>query len=667
MAKQEMNDMLDMYIYESSKMLESLEMFLLDAEEKGYEPKIVEEIFRIMHSMKGAAATMGFENSAKLCHAMEDIFSEIRETGKLNIDSSWITSMLLICKDFLSEELQKARNDEYEEANSDDLVEEIRKNLNYMKKNKSTPLEDSEYGNINFEIKNMGEFKVDEGIKTYYAKIFFEKDSGMLNVRALILVQRIAETMLIREHIPYELSNPETEEVIVKKGFQIMFDTNLEKEALKEFIADNAVCMESIELSVLNEKENSKAKEINVVEKNIMKKDENLKQENKNIKGYLSIGVEKLDKLMDITSEIIITQALLIQNPEIKKMKIKNFEKVARQFKKITTELQDIVMSLRMLPLMQVFQKMKRIVRDVSEKMGKKVELTIIGETTEVDKNIIEMISDPLMHIIRNSVDHGIEMPEERIKKGKPETGKIVLEARHVGGDVWIEIEDDGGGLNKNKIYKKALETGLTQKSIEELDDKEIYNFIFKPGFSTKEEASEYSGRGVGMDVVYKNIEKLNGTVSIEKTSNKGTVIILKIPLTLAIINGMTVKVGTTKYTVPVDSIVEIIALKEKNIFLDTEGKEFVNIRDKYYTVVKLYERFGIKSEKTNLTEGMALIVQASEEDLCIFADSLIGEQQVVVKPLPNYLKKVKGIAGCSILGDGTISLIMDVDKILEK
>ena len=645
-------ELMEMFLEETSKSLENIESLLLESEEKGYTPKVIDEIFRDMHSMKGSSATMGYINMAKLSHAMEDVFALLRKDSKIHIDSTWLTSMLLICKDFLSEELSKISNGKDANGDETELVDEIRKQISHMEHLESLPESTLAEQNINLEITS-----TKENFKTYYAKVFFVKDSGMANVRSLILIQKIGESMLIREHVPYELTNEVSEDIILRKGFQIMFDSELEIENVRKFIEDNTLCLNKLELSIISNDETVKAnKEIQEKEKT--------STENRISKGSISVGLGKLDKLMDITSEIIITQALLIQNPDLRGLELQNFEKVARQFKKITDELQDVVMSLRMLPISQVFIKMKRIIRDTSEKLGKKIELSIIGETTEVDKNIIELISDPLMHLIRNSIDHGIEMPQDRIKNGKNETGTITLEARHVGSEVWILVSDDGAGLNKEKIYEKALTLGITKKPIEEIEDFEIYNYIFRPGFSTKEETTEFSGRGVGMDVVYKNIEKMQGNVNIEKTSSNGTTIVLKIPLTLATINGMTIRVGSSNYTVPVESIIEIMALKKENIVNTTDGREIINIRKKFYSLVKLHERFKVGDSIEDLTQGMALIVQSSQGEICIFADGLIGEQQVVVKPLPTYIKKVEGIAGCSLLGDGTISLILDTDNL---
>lgn len=645
-------ELMEMFLEETSKSLENIESLLLESEEKGYTPKVIDEIFRDMHSMKGSSATMGYINMAKLSHAMEDVFALLRKDSKIHIDSTWLTSMLLICKDFLSEELSKISNGKDANGDETELVDEIRKQISHMEHLESLPESTLAEQNINLEITS-----TKENFKTYYAKVFFVKDSGMANVRSLVLIQKIGESMLIREHVPYELTNEVSEDIILRKGFQIMFDSELEIENVRKFIEDNTLCLNKLELSIISNDETVKAnKEIQEKEKT--------STENRISKGSISVGLGKLDKLMDITSEIIITQALLIQNPDLRGLELQNFEKVARQFKKITDELQDVVMSLRMLPISQVFIKMKRIIRDTSEKLGKKIELSIIGETTEVDKNIIELISDPLMHLIRNSIDHGIEMPQDRIKNGKNETGTITLEARHVGSEVWILVSDDGAGLNKEKIYEKALTLGITKKPMEEIEDFEIYNYIFRPGFSTKEETTEFSGRGVGMDVVYKNIEKMQGNVNIEKTSSNGTTIVLKIPLTLAIINGMTIRVGSSNYTVPVESIIEIMALKKENIVNTTDGREIINIRKKFYSLVKLHERFKVGDSIEDLTQGMALIVQSSQGEICIFADGLIGEQQVVVKPLPTYIKKVEGVAGCSLLGDGTISLILDTDNL---
>jgi len=321
-----------------------------------------------------------------------------------------------------------------------------------------------------------------------------------------------------------------------------------------------------------------------------------------------------------------------------------------------------------MVPLSVTFNKMHRIVRDMCKRLDKDVHLEIIGEETEVDKNIIEHISDPLMHLVRNSIDHGIEQPQERLALGKPRTGTITLEAINTGSDVQIIVRDDGKGLNKEQILKKARENNLLFKNEEDMSDKEIFNLILLPGFSTKENVTEFSGRGVGMDVVRKNIEKVGGTLFVDSTEGRGTVITLKIPLTLAIIDGMNIKVGRSRYTIPINSIKESFRPKEGDIITDPDGNEMIMVRGQCYLIRRLHKLFMVQTDITKFTDGIILMLDQDEKTVCVFADELLGQQQVVVKALPQYIRnfnKVRGLAGCTLLGDGSISLILDIAGIL--
>jgi two-component system chemotaxis sensor kinase CheA len=380
--------------------------------------------------------------------------------------------------------------------------------------------------------------------------------------------------------------------------------------------------------------------------------------------SIISVNIHKLDKLMDLVGELVISEAMVLQNPDLNELVLDNFQKSARQLQKITGELQDTVMSIRMVSLSTTFQRMNRIVRDTSKKLGKEVRLEIIGEETEVDKNIIDHISDPLMHLIRNSIDHGIETSEERKAKGKPEFGTITLEAKNTGGDVLIIVQDDGKGLNREKILSKARENGLVKKSERELTDKEVFSYILLAGFSTKDKVTEFSGRGVGMDVVIKNIDTIGGTVSVDSIEGEGTTITLKMPLTLAIINSMTIRTGKSFFSVPIVSIRESFRVKDEDIIIDSEGNEMIMIRGQCYTVLRLYELYGINTEIMNISDGIMLMVENDGDTFCIFTDEIIGEQEVVIKALPGYIKnlnKVRGLSGCTLLGDGSISLILDV------
>jgi len=345
-------------------------------------------------------------------------------------------------------------------------------------------------------------------------------------------------------------------------------------------------------------------------------------------------------------------------------LELNNFQKAAQRLDKIIKEIQDMVMSIRMVSLAATFQKMNRIVRDMCKKLDKEAKLVITGEETEVDKNIIEHISDPLMHLVRNAVDHGIESAQEREASGKSGCGTIMLEAKSAGRDVLITVRDDGKGLRKEEILRKAKEKGLLYKSESDMTDREIYNLVLLPGFSTKDDITEYSGRGVGMDVVAKNIETIGGSVLVDSTPNSGTTITLKIPLTLAIIDGMNIKVGKTVFTLPTISIMESFRPKEGETFTDPEGNEMIMVRGNCYPILRLHQYYNIATDITDFTDGIVIMVEHDDKTLCIFADDLLGQQQIVVKSLPKYIrdfKKIKGLAGCTLLGDGSISLILDI------
>ncbi|MDR2899234.1 MAG: chemotaxis protein CheA, partial [Clostridiales bacterium] len=328
---------------------------------------------------------------------------------------------------------------------------------------------------------------------------------------------------------------------------------------------------------------------------------------------------------------------------------------------KIINDVQDTVMSMRMVPLSPTFYKMNRIVRDMCKNLGKEVNFEVVGEDTEVDKNIIEHISDPLMHIIRNSVDHGIELPKERLNTGKPEKGTVDLEAKNSGGDDLIIVKDNGKGLDRERIMDKAMRNGLLVKPEDEYTDKEVYNFILLPGFSTNEAVTEYSGRGVGMDVVTSNIEAVGGTVIVDSTPGEGSTFTLKIPLTLAIIEGMIIKIGGTKYTIPIISIERSFKATESDLVHDPSGNEMITVRDETYNFVRLNQEFALNDGVMNIEEGIVMMLENGDQKICVLVDELIGEQQVVVKSIPKYIKKPRGISGCTLLGNGEISLIIDV------
>jgi two-component system chemotaxis sensor kinase CheA len=369
---------------------------------------------------------------------------------------------------------------------------------------------------------------------------------------------------------------------------------------------------------------------------------------------------------MAIVGEIVITESMVTSSPEIQNLKLDSFLKSTRQLRKLTDDLQDIAMSLRMVPLSGTFQKMNRIVRDMKKKLGKDVRLTIEGENTEVDKTIVDSISDPIMHIVRNSMDHGIEPTvEERIAAGKPAEAEIILSATHTGSEVIISVSDDGRGMDPDKILAKAEKNGILTKPASEYSQKEILSLLMVPGFSTNESVTEFSGRGVGMDVVKKNVESVGGIISITSELGQGSCTTLKIPLTMAIVDGMEISVGNSMFTIPIANIRQSFKAAKEDVILDANGNEIIKCMDEFYPIVRVHSLYNIETDVTEIEDGILIWVEASDKSYCLFVDELLGEQQVVVKPLPAFLSyfniKDSGISGCTILGDGNISIILDI------
>lgn len=381
----------------------------------------------------------------------------------------------------------------------------------------------------------------------------------------------------------------------------------------------------------------------------------------------IRVDVDKLDSLINLVGELIIAEAMVLRNPVLLSIEDESLDRGIHQLRRVSTDLQDIAMSVRMVPLATTFRRMIRLVHDTAHKNGKQAGLVLIGEDTEVDKNVIEQIGDPLVHIIRNSVDHGIEPSEARLAAGKAPEGKIEIEARHEGGEVWIIIRDDGRGLNREKILAKAAERGLLRGPAEELTDEEIYAFIFQPGFSTADKVTDVSGRGVGMDVVKKNIEKLNGKVRVKSVPGKGTDITLQIPLTMAIIDGMLVRVGDSQYTLPLLAIRECIPRPSKDrITITPDGTESLLVRGELIPVLRLHEVFCKKGAETDLSMGILVVVQSEDGPVALLVDELLGQQETVIKGLSSYLGNARGFSGCTVMGNGEVSLIIDIGGLVK-
>lgn len=668
--------MLEMYLFEMDQGIEQLEAAVLSSEKSSnFSPDSINEIFRIMHTIKGASAMMCFTSIATFAHHIEDLFYFIREQNSLQLECSVLSDLVFEGVDFIKVELQKVKNGDEAEGDTSMLIRKIQEYLTRLKQQNQTT-DDSEHC-IMPQQQDAAEVHQDLISSTYKnaykATVYFQEGCEMENVRAYSIIHKLND---IADEISFQpediIDDDDTVMIIREQGFQIYFKTKMNYEEMHIFF-HQTVFLNDLELEQLEKDQPielsapvlTSAKESPVTTTG--EKGETNSAINQSI---ISVSVTKLDQLMDLMGEMVISEAMVTQNPDLVGLQLDSFQKAAQQLNKITKELQDIVISMRMVPLTTTFHKMHRIVRDMGKKLSKEICLQLSGEDTEVDKKIIEHLADPLMHLIRNSIDHGIEPTEQRIAAGKSKAGNISLLARNNGSDVLVIIQDDGKGLNKEKIVKQARLHGLLTKPENELTDKDIYALIFLPGFSTNESVTEFSGRGVGMDVVVKNIEAVDGTIFVDSVEGQGTIFTMKIPLTLAIIDGLNINVGLSRYTIPINAIKETFWPKVNDLICDPEGNELIMVRGQCYPVLRLHNYFKVTTNVTELTDGIMIMVEQDEKSSCLFVDKLLGQQEVVVKALPLYLKntsKVKGISGCTLLGDGSISLIIDVNDLMSR
>ena len=698
----EMDSMLDMYLYENGQLLEQLEMTTLEKKDAdSFDDADINEFFRIMHTIKGSSGVMMFDDIMKLAHKLEDVFFYIRESKPDNVPHLELVDHIFAVADFFREEFENIKEGGEPTKDSSKLIGEIDKFLSKLKKEivsekKDLPKPEEEEEPTQFYIAAAG----GESAKYYFVMVYYRNDAQMVNIHAFALVNSLKDTVEEMYYSPDDIiTNEDSAEVILEQGFKILIKTHLSLEEMKIALGgfdvegtDVSECSkeefeagfdvpapiigsDTIDLGEGDTADKAEKKETDevkpgdyVIESKAAGKKATLAK-NKKPKGptqsFISVNVNKIDQLMDLIGEIVIAESVVLQNPDlnVEGLDLTNFHKSAAQLSKFTSEMQDVIMSMRMMPLTNTFQKMNRIVFDTSRKLGKNIELKMIGEETEVDKNIIENISDPLMHMIRNSIDHGIEEKEERIAAGKPEKGLITLEAKNEGGKVIISVSDDGGGMNPEKLFAKAKKNGIVPKDkrISDYTNKEIYQFITYPGFSTNEQVTELSGRGVGMDVVVKNLQAIGGMLEIDSEYGKGSTMALKIPLTLAIISGILLEVGRQKFVIETNSVKEFINVRESNIVVEPDGGEYLNVRGQHYMVVRLSEKYHIEGAASQIQEGIMILTEYENYRMCIFVDKLLGGQEIVVKPIPDYIKKVEGLSGCTQLGDGSIALILDI------
>ena len=711
--------MLDIYLFENRQLLERLQEIVLEQkDEECFDEESINEIFRTMHTIKGSSGIMMFDEITKLAHKLEDVFYYLRESKPKNVPHVELVEYVLRVSDFINTEMDKIENDKAADGEAKELVEEIDQFLATIKNDVSEKGKDIKE-NVHEEPQQFYIAPMTTSSSRFYRiYISFASDISLANVHAYKVVyslKEIAEDLL---HYPEDIiSNESSAKEILENGFKILLQAQCSEKDIRDIVKEGydikkveiyecsakdfrqgfdsigseiridlessveeiearaderekiANASQTIESApkkeiapgdfVIESKEPGKGKKL--------AKDKTKKQDKT---AFISVDVQKMDMLMDLIGELVISESVVLQNSDLKVpgLKLDNFNKAAAQMSKISTDLQNVIMSMRMMSLVNTFQKMNRIVFDVSRKLGKNIDFEMSGEYTEVDKNIIEHISDPLMHLVRNAVDHGIETEEERIAAGKTEKAKVTLWAKTESGKVWIGVQDNGKGLDREKILAKARKQGLLDntKDNSAYTDKEVYQLITLPGFSTNETVTEYSGRGVGMDVVVSNLQSIGGSLEIESTPGKGSLMLLKIPLTLAIIDGIVMGVGNSCFVLETSAVKEFVSIRENRLIEQPNGREFVMIRGEGYPVLRVGEWYKLHNYKADLQEGMLVLVEVEKKTICLFVDRLIGNQEIVVKPIPEYIKRVKGLSGCTQLGDGSIALILDATGLVE-
>jgi len=663
----DINQYINIFVEESKEHLQNMNDILLELEKNPSNHDLINEIFRVAHTLKGMSGTMGFTNIANLTHGMENVLQAIRN-DEIEV-SEEIIDLLFECFDALDTSVNHIIDYGSEDtSNHKELISKLNNHLVKEKNSKSNerniqkPVLELEHHL--FEVLKKAK---SDGLNVYKIDISLKETCMLKAARAFI----VFNTLESFGEIVY--SHPSVDDIEDEKfdlSFSIMLVTSSrESEILNSLNQISEI--DKIDITLIDDS-------FNIIEVNNTspKSDEGLSsfqdedgKDEKTTQSHLGkigktvrVDIDRLDNLMNLVSELIIIKTRM--DDLSGKAAGENMTEAIEYLERITTSLHDAVMKVRMVPIERVFNRFPRLVRDLSKELGKEIDLQMSGEETEVDRTVIDEIGDPLIHLIRNSIDHGIELPKERVKIGKPERGKLVLKAYPDGNNVVIEVEDDGRGIDYKYVLRKALEKGLiTDKEAESLTVEESINLLFLPGFSTADKISDLSGRGVGLDVVKSKIESINGSVEVESIKDKGTKFIIRIPLTLAIIQALLIRLKDEIYAIPLSSVTEIINIPSSGI-RDIQGQEIALYRGKTIPIIRLRKVLDIPEEE-EVEDLVVVVVNKGEKQAGLIVDSLIGQQEIVIKSLGKYLAGIKYISGATILGNGNISLILDINSLI--
>ncbi|MDP2904565.1 MAG: chemotaxis protein CheA [Methylovulum sp.] len=694
----DMSQFHQVFFEECFEGLEAMEAGLLNLDMGDIDSEVINTIFRGAHSIKGGSGTFGFSMVADFTHIMETLLDEMRD-GRRKVTQTAI-NVLLGSVDCLREMLTSIQNEQaVEEAGVAKHKAALEQELNGSAKTEHSsapapitisPIAATDVDDLNktedFELNEPG-WKIafcpyldllktgndpvrmfrelaELGELTAFPNIqdipsIYELDPEECNISWDLKVTGDIPAEEIKEIFNWVEGDCELDiQALVVKAAPVTKKAAPATPAIKETEADPVPATVASSISAPVEIEAA-------IAKGPVKAAQIEAEQAKNVvqaASSIRVDTAKIDALINMVGEVVITQSMLgLVGENFSMDKVDQLKKGLAQLERHTRDLQQSVMNVRMLPISFVFSRFPRLVHDISSKLGKKIELKLVGENTEIDKSVVELINDPLVHLIRNSLDHGIEMPAARLAAGKPETGIIELRAYHRGGHIVIEIIDDGHGLNRKKLIGKAIEKGLIEDNAT-LTDKQAFELIFMPGFSTAEKLTDISGRGVGMDVVRRNIEALGGNIEIASELGKGTTIAIHLPLTLAILDGQSVAVGDETYIVPLVSIIESINITERMLNKVAGKGETFRLRNQYIPIIRMHKIFNVQPRNTSkMTEGVIVVVEGQGVLCGLFVDDLLGQQQVVIKSLEANYRRVEGVSGATILGDGSVALILDV------
>lgn len=674
----EMNEYLDVFIEESKEHIQSLNDHLLELEKNPTNLDTVNEIFRSAHTLKGMSATMGFQDLADLTHKMENVLDAVRN-NKLSIDSN-ILDVVFNAVD----ELESMVFDIIGGGEGKKDVSVLVNQLQAIEKGESINSENKDANNqesktsTSLQMGNLDQFETavlqqsaEKGFFNYQLTVTLQK-TCLLKAARVYMIFEILEQ--IGEVIKSEPTVSELEDENFEFDFTVILVTKDSVDEVKQKVLKvseiDTVEVEEFSLDNLHNSETALVEAETELQNNVTPNNTTSKKEVKDsVKEQVTsktirVNIERLDALMNLFEELVIDRGRLEQISGT--LRNNELQETVERMSRISGDLQNIILNMRMVPIDQVFNRFPRMVRQLAKDLDKKIDLQIFGADTELDRTVIDEIGDPLVHLIRNALDHGIETPAIRKEKGKPEEGVLKLNAYHSGNHVFIEISDDGAGINREKVINKAVSNGvITLDEANTLTDSQVYQLIMESGFSTADQISDISGRGVGLDVVRNTIESLGGNIMIDSNNGQGSVFSIQLPLTLSIISVMLVEVQEEKFAIPLSSIIETSIVNKKDI-MQAHNKQVIDFRGKVVPLISVKEVFNVPGELTDEEYFSTVIIRQGDKMAGLIVDTFIGQQEVVLKSLGNYLTDVFAISGATILGDGQVALIVDTNALIK-